>query len=72
MKKYVVVDWKKHEEFEDVFDSEQEAITAADSLWEHLTADDRSEREFFEVLYGEVDGDGILDLDSAVVVKKYK
>lgn len=72
MKKYVVVDRKKHEEFEDLFDTEQEAITAADSLWEHLTAYDKSEREFFEVLYGEVDGDGISALDSAVIVKKYK
>ena len=72
MKKYVVVDWKKHEEFEEIFDTEQEAITAADSMWERLTAHDKSEREFFEVLYGEVDGDGILDFDSAVVVKKYK
>lgn len=71
MKKYAVVDMK-HDMFEDIFDTEKEAIAAADSQWEHLTAHDRNEREFFEVLYGEVDEDGILDFDTAVIVKKYK
>ena len=48
--KYIVMDNKGGELFTEEFDSEEEAIVAAEYDWEHLTDKEMSEREEFFIL----------------------
>ena len=72
MKKYAVIDWKNGDRFEDIFDTEQEALNAAEYQWNHLTEKEHQDREFFAVMRGDLDEDGCFDLDTALLVKSYK
>ena len=72
MKKYAVIDWKNGDQFEDIFDTEQEAIAKADREWGNMTQHDKNRREFYAVMYGELDEDGCFDMNTATTVKQYK
>ena len=48
--KYIVMDYKSGELFTEEFDSEEEAIVAAEYDWEHLSEYDKAQRESFIVL----------------------
>ena len=72
IKKYALIDCKNGDMFEDIFETEQDALKAADNQWSHLTARERKEREMFEVMYGEIDEDGCFDLNTSTTIKSYK
>lgn len=73
MKKYVVIDMLKDGDwFENVFDTEEQAVRQADKEWNHLTAFDKHRRLTFAVMVGELDKCECLDFNTAEVVKSYK
>lgn len=71
MKKYAVIDIKG-DQFEDLFDTEAEAIASAETQWDHLTENEKNHREFFAVMYGDLDEDDCFDLSTASIIKAYK
>ena len=72
MEKYVVVDWRNGESFEDSFDTKEEALKIGERWWGLLTEGEKKSRDFFAVMCGEVDEDGCLIFDTATVIKSYK
>ena len=48
--KYIVMDYRDGELFTEEFDSEEEAIVAAEYDWEHLADKEKMHRESFFVL----------------------
>ena len=72
MKKYAVIDWTNGDQFEDIFDTEQEAIEQADREWGNMTQHDKNRRGFYAVMVGEIDEDECFDMNTAVVVKQYR
>lgn len=48
--KYLFIDRKNSDEFIDEFNSEKEAIEAAEMNWTHLTDNEKKSREAFYVL----------------------
>lgn len=72
MKKYAVIDWKNGDQFEELFDTEEEALSRAEYEWEHLTDAEKKSREFFAVMHGDIDEDGCFDINTADIVKAFK
>ncbi len=71
MKKFAVIDQKKYDWFEDVFDTEKEALDSAEMQFSHLTEYDKKQREYFAVCECEVDEEGIVDNETLKEIKKY-
>ena len=74
MKMYAIIEQiKLGDYFEVILDAETEAdaIRDGDKEWNHLSAYDRNRREFFAVMYGEVDEEGCFDINSADIVKEW-
>lgn len=70
--KYAVYTMTAGDWFEELFDTERDAIIHADNQFEiQGYARDRRVTAYF-VARGEVDEDGAFDLDSADIIKEYK
>lgn len=70
--KYIVMDYKSGDLFTEEFDSEEEAIVAAEYDWEYLTDKEKNEREEFFILKStnpDVDAENHLDGD---IVRRWK
>ena len=70
--KYIVMDYKGGDLFTEEFDSEEEAIVAAEYGWNHLTDKEKQKRESYFVLESvnpDVDAENHLDGD---VVRRWK
>lgn len=63
---------KDGDSFEDVFDTEADAIKRADHEWDIMSNHDKNRRSFFAVMCGELDEDECFDLNTAEMVKGYK
>lgn len=48
--KYIIIDRKNGDEFTEEFESKEEAISRADTEWDHLSDYDKKHREAFYVL----------------------
>ena len=71
MKKYFsVYERKNGDSFgqEVAIDKKEDAIAEAQNHWNHLTNSEKAKTQYAGVLYGEVDGDGCLVMDSAVEI----
>lgn len=70
--KYIVMDYRDRELFTEEFETEAEAIEAAEAEWNHLSEHDKSRRESFIVLESinpDEDAENHLDGD---VIKRWK
>ena len=73
MKKYAIIDWVKNgDHFEEIFETEKEALQKAEYEWSVMTERGRTGREMFAVMVGELDEDGCFDLDTADIIKSFK
>lgn len=71
--KYAIIDVIKNgDSFEDVFETESEALKAAEREWGRLSAHDKNRREWYAVVSAELDEDECIDLNTAVEIKRYK
>lgn len=71
--KYAIIDTIKNgDSFENIFDTEAEAIKAADKEWNHLSNYDKHRRLTYAVVFAELDEDECVDMNTAVFVKQYK
>lgn len=72
MKKYAVITMTTGDQFEELLDTEQEAIRSAARDWSvMLTKHDKARITDFYVAEVELDEDGCISLDSATVLKTY-
>lgn len=69
--KYAVIDQTKIDWFEDVFDTEKEAIAHADYMWSIMAEYDKKRIEGFFVASCELNEDGTVDYDSLKDIKVY-
>ena len=60
--KYAVIDQTKSDWFEDVFDTEKEAIAHADYMWRIMAEYDKKRIEEFFVASCELNEDGTVDV----------
>ena len=73
MKKYAVIDMIKNgDSFENIFETEQEALKRADYEWDIMSDHDKNRREYFAVMCGELDDEECFDLNTAIAVKTYR
>jgi len=72
MKKYAIIDMTNGDQFEDIFNTSFEAIKRADYEWDIMSQHDKDRREFYAVMFGEVDEDGCFGMNTAEIVKQYK
>lgn len=71
-KKYAVIDMiNDGDAFEDIFETEAEALENAEMQYEHMSNFDRKRRAFFAVMAGSLDDDGCFDLNAAEMIKCY-
>lgn len=72
MVKFAVIDELKHDIFEEIFETLEEAIAKADSQWGHLTTHDKKGRVSFCVAEVTVDEDGLIDYEAGYnPIKEY-
>lgn len=73
MKKYAVICKKKHgDQFETIFEELKPALIRAERDWFLFTEKEKkTEIEYFGVMSGAVDEDGIFDVNAADEVKRY-
>ena len=69
--KYAVIDQTKSDWFEDVFDTEKQAIAHADYMWRIMAKYDKKRIEAFFVASCELNEYGIVDYDSLKDIKVY-
>lgn len=72
MKVYAIFDWTNGDWFENVYESEEAAIQAANREWDNMTTFDKNRRQQYFVGTCSYDDDGSLDYDTIVVIKQYK
>lgn len=72
MKHYAVIDWTNGDRYETIFDTELEALESAENQWNHLTKPEKQNREFFAIMFGDLDEDECFDINSAEIIKEYK
>ena len=73
MKKFAVIDQiADGDQFEDIFDSADEAIAFANKEWNHLSEKDKKRRAEFFVVECELDENDCVALDTAVVILTIK
>lgn len=70
--KYAIIDQTKGDWFEDVFNTEADAIARADYEWGIMAKSDKERREGYYVASCEVDEDGCVDYDTVQPIKVYK
>lgn len=73
MKKYCIIDnceTRRAAQYEEQFDTREEALEAAESEWSRLTKHDKNDRDEYYVAECEVDEDGCIDVVEAI--KYYK
>lgn len=71
--KYAIVDMIRGGDcFEEVFDTQESAISKAEYEWGIMSEYDKKRREWYAVVETELDEDGCVDLDTAKVIKQYK
>ena len=69
--KYAVIDQTKGDWFEEVFDTEAEAVSRADYEWHNMTDRDKSRRIEFYVASCSVDEYGCVNYDTIQLIKEY-
>lgn len=75
MKKFAILDRIKNGDwFDRVIDAEtqEQAIWMAQLEWDRLSTYDQNRREEFALVFGEVDEDRFIDLDTATDIKRFK
>ena len=73
MKKYCIIDnceTKRAAQYEEVFESKEEALEAAENEWSRFTKHDKNDRDEYYVAECEVDEDGCIDVID--IIKDYK
>ena len=72
MKKYAVIHMYKHgDQFEELFDTSEKAILYAEKDWNvYLTKAEKSRTEYYGIMVGDLDDDGIFDLNAADEIKR--
>lgn len=71
--KYAVIDWRgkgTSDCFEDVFDSKEEALNAAENQWAHMTKSEREDSIFY-VCSCMTDEDGCVDFNTVDIIKEW-
>jgi hypothetical protein len=59
--------------FEEIFETEKEAVKSADSEWNHLNEFDKKRRERYCVAEVTIDEDGLIDYNESFrIVKSYR
>lgn len=72
MKKYAIIDMKKNGDcFEEIFDTRKEAVNRAKYEWSLLTPNEKKRREFFAVMFGEIDDDECFNVCTATTIKEF-
>lgn len=69
--KYAIIDQTATDWFEEVFDSEKEAVESADTEWKRMSEHDKNRREAFFVASCEVEDGGVL-FETLEMVRRYK
>lgn len=70
MKKYAVI-VMRGDCFEDLFNSEAEALASAEYQWSRLTDREKKQLEIFSVMYGELNEEDCFDVSTADTIKDY-
>jgi uncharacterized protein YifE (UPF0438 family) len=68
--KYAVVDERKYEIFEKIFDTEKEAINEAEMQWAHMVKSERQASHFY-VCSCELEEEGVIDYNTVKVIKEW-
>lgn len=69
--KYALVDERKYETFEKIFDNEKEAMRDAEIQWAHMVKSEREASNFY-VCSCELDEDDCINFDTVKVIKEWK
>lgn len=70
--KYVVVDVDRGDMFDEEYETAEEAIKAADAIWEHLSDFEKKQRSEFYVLESENPDEDAIDHFDGTPIKIYK
>lgn len=70
--KYAIIDHTNGDSFEKIFETAEQAISAADYEWRIMSDRDKRRRTCFNVSECEVDEDGCADYNTVNPIKEYK
>ncbi len=70
--KFAIVDTKNGDVFEEIFDDSDSALEKADSEWNGMTEYDKKRRSSYFVCGFDPDEDGCIDMETAILLKRYK
>lgn len=70
---YAIIDQLKNgDQFENHFNTAEEALRHAECEWARMSDYDKNRREYYWVVCADLDDDDCIDMNTATIVKEFK